>query len=171
MACRGTALLYFIEDQSGLRCVQNWEELGIPMGTNTSRISFVAKISATGTFYVPTRRPDFAVSSDATSLPLWLTSSSKKLKQSLYTPWRRLGGQEVQLLLIFDLGTRWGWAVSVMPRPRFTPGQRTPGTHCTGGWVGPRAGLDTEDRGKIFSPLPGIERRSPGRLARRQTLY
>jgi hypothetical protein len=29
------------------------------------------------------------------------------------------------------------------------PGERTPGTHCTGGWVGPRAGLDTEDRGKI----------------------
>jgi hypothetical protein len=28
--------------------------------------------------------------------------------------------------------------------------------------VGPRAGLDTEVRGKIFSPLPGIESRSPG---------
>jgi hypothetical protein len=26
--------------------------------------------------------------------------------------------------------------------PRFTPGERTPGTHCIGGWVGPRAGLD-----------------------------
>jgi hypothetical protein len=31
-----------------------------------------------------------------------------------------------------------------------TLGERTPGTHCTGGWVGPRAGLDTEDRGKIL---------------------
>jgi hypothetical protein len=55
-----------------------------------------------------------------------------------------------------------------MPRPRFTPGERTSGTHCTGGWVGPRAGLDTEARGKnpfasagdrtsvarSFSPLP-----------------
>jgi hypothetical protein len=30
----------------------------------------------------------------------------------------------------------------------FTPGERNPGTHCTGGWVGPRAGLDTEARGK-----------------------
>jgi hypothetical protein len=29
----------------------------------------------------------------------------------------------------------------------FTPGERT---HCTGGWVGPRAGLDTEARGKIL---------------------
>jgi hypothetical protein len=37
-----------------------------------------------------------------------------------------------------------------MPRPHFTPGERTPGTHCTGGWVGPRAGLDTEARGKIL---------------------
>jgi hypothetical protein len=73
--------------------------------------------------------------------------------------------------LILDLGTRWGWVVSVTPRPRFTPGEMTPGTHCTGGWVGPRAGLDTEVTGKIFSPQPGIEPRSPGRLARSQTLY
>jgi hypothetical protein len=37
--------------------------------------------------------------------------------------------------------------------------------------VGPRAGLNTEARGKIPSPLPGIEPRSPGRPARIQTLY
>jgi hypothetical protein len=36
------------------------------------------------------------------------------------------------------------------PRPRFTPG-----THCTGGWVGPRAGLDTEARGKTLCPCRG----------------
>jgi hypothetical protein len=36
--------------------------------------------------------------------------------------------------------------------------------------VGPRAGLDTEARGKIPSPLLGIEPRSPGRPARSQTL-
>jgi hypothetical protein len=35
----------------------------------------------------------------------------------------------------------------------------------------PRAGLDTEVRGKIISPLPGIEPGSPGRPARSQTLY
>jgi hypothetical protein len=28
----------------------------------------------------------------------------------------------------------------------------TPGTHCTWGWVGPIAGLDTEARGKILNP-------------------
>jgi hypothetical protein len=36
--------------------------------------------------------------------------------------------------------------------------------------VGPRAGLDTEVRGKILSPLPGIESRSPGRPARQNEL-
>jgi hypothetical protein len=40
-------------------------------------------------------------------------------------------------------GQRHAW-------PRFTPGERTPGTHCTGGWVGPRAGLDTEATGRIL---------------------
>jgi hypothetical protein len=39
------------------------------------------------------------------------------------------------------------------------PRERTPGTHCTGGWVGPSAGLDTEARGKILLPLPVIEPR------------
>jgi hypothetical protein len=33
---------------------------------------------------------------------------SEKVKQSRYSPWRRLGGEEVYLLLIHDLGTRWG---------------------------------------------------------------
>jgi hypothetical protein len=37
--------------------------------------------------------------------------------------------------------------------------------------VGPRAGRDTEARGKILSLLPGIEPRSPGRLVRSQTLH
>jgi hypothetical protein len=30
------------------------------------------------------------------------------LKQSRYTPWRRLEREDAQLLLINDLGTRWG---------------------------------------------------------------
>jgi hypothetical protein len=43
---------------------------------------------------------------------------------------------------------------------RFTPGERAPGTHCTGGWVGPRAGLDAEVRGKILCLCRGS---NPGR--------
>jgi hypothetical protein len=54
------------------------------------------------------------------------------------------------------------------PGRALPPGLRTPGTHCTGGWVGPIAGLDTEARG---IPFASIEPRSPGRPARSQTLY
>jgi hypothetical protein len=39
-----------------------------------------------------------------------------------------------------------GWVVSVTSRPCFTPGEKIPGTHWTGGWVGPRVGLDTEEK-------------------------
>jgi hypothetical protein len=44
------------------------------------------------------------------------------------------------VLPILDLGALWGvgghhHAPAALPRER-------PGTHCTGGWVGPRAGLD-----------------------------
>jgi hypothetical protein len=35
--------------------------------------------------------------------------------------------------------------------------------------VDPRAGLDAEPTGRILSPLPGIEPRSPGRPARSET--
>jgi hypothetical protein len=35
------------------------------------------------------------------------------------------------------------------------PRGKDPGTHCTGDWVGPRAGLDTEARGKILCPRRG----------------
>jgi hypothetical protein len=80
----------------------------------------------------------------------WTINWRQIVKLSRYTPLRRFGGEEVYLLHIHDLGTRWGWVVSVTPRPRFTTG-----THCTGGWVGHRAGLDTEDRGKILCPCRG----------------
>jgi hypothetical protein len=37
------------------------------------------------------------------------------------------------------------------PAALLPPG-KDPGTDWTGGWVGPRAGLDTEARGKILCP-------------------
>jgi hypothetical protein len=43
------------------------------------------------------------------------------------------------------------WSAS-RPGRAFTPRERTHGTHWKGGWVGPRAGLDTETRGKILCP-------------------
>jgi hypothetical protein len=49
--------------------------------------------------------------------------------------------------------TDWScsFLTSVLDRgTRFTPGERAPGTHWTRGWVGPRACLDTEARGKVL---------------------
>jgi hypothetical protein len=43
-------------------------------------------------------------------------------------------------LLFLNLGTRKGWVVSTTPRP--------PGTQFTGGWVGPRAGLDVCEKSR-----------------------
>jgi hypothetical protein len=50
------------------------------------------------------------------------------------------------------------------------PGKITPGIHRTGGWVGPKAGLDEVEERK-FLKLPVLELRPLGRLARSQSLY
>jgi hypothetical protein len=50
------------------------------------------------------------------------------------------------------------WSASRLSRALLS-GEGTPGTHCTGGWVGPRAGLDTEATGKSFA-LARIEPQS-----------
>jgi hypothetical protein len=63
------------------------------------------------------------------------------------------GGRGIALSFV-DLGTRREWVVSTTPRPLY-PRER-PGTHCTGGWVDPSAGLDV---GEKFRPhrdsIPG----------------
>jgi hypothetical protein len=41
------------------------------------------------------------------------------------------------------------------------PRGKEPGSHFTGGWVGPRAGPDTEDRGKILCPCRGSNLHRP----------
>jgi hypothetical protein len=63
-------------------------------------------------------------------------------KQSHYTPWWRRGKGGIAPTRSWP-GTRWGeWSASC-------PGSALPpGTHCAGGRVGPRAGLDIEVRGK-----------------------
>jgi hypothetical protein len=42
------------------------------------------------------------------------------------------------------------WSASRLGR--FTPRERAPGTNWTGGWMGPRAGLDAAVKKKIPSP-------------------
>jgi hypothetical protein len=53
---------------------------------------------------------------------------------------------------------------------RFTPGERSPGTHWIGGWVDLRAGLNKVEKRK-FLTLPGFELRLFGRPARSRSLY
>jgi hypothetical protein len=54
----------------------------------------------------------------------------------------------------------WPWHWMDVSGQRHAPaalcfGERTPGTHYTRGWVGLRAGLDKEVRGKILCPCRG----------------
>jgi hypothetical protein len=65
--------------------------------------------------------------------------------------------------LFLNLGTRRGvWSAS---RPgRLYPRER-PGTHCTGGWVGPEAGLDRCVKSRPTG-IPSLDL-----PARRESLY
>jgi hypothetical protein len=47
------------------------------------------------------------------------------------------------------------WSASRPGRALSLGKDPSPGTHCIGGWVSPRAGLDTEVRGKIPCLCPG----------------
>ena len=49
-----------------------------------------------------------------------------------------------------------GWVVNVTPRVLYPP-EKKPGTLCTGGWVGARAGLD---EGRKISPPPRLDPRT-----------
>jgi hypothetical protein len=64
---------------------------------------------------------------------------------------------------VFNLGTKWG-GVNATPRPLYP--REISGTHCTGGCVGPSAGLD---RCGKCRPLTVI--RSPDRPACSESLY
>jgi hypothetical protein len=68
-----------------------------------------------------------------------------KVKVPRNRPEGPVWGRGIALLFI-DLGTRRGWVVSTTPRPLYT--RERPGTHCTGGWVGPRAGLDVCEKSR-----------------------
>jgi hypothetical protein len=46
-------------------------------------------------------------------------------------------------------GGEWS---ALRPDRALLPWERTLDTHCTGGWVGPRVGLDIRVRGKILCP-------------------
>jgi hypothetical protein len=70
----------------------------------------------------------------------------EKLKLSHYTLWRRLRERRYSSYSFSTSALDRGeWSAS-RPGRALPPGEWTPGTHCTGGWVGSRAGLDTSFR-------------------------
>jgi hypothetical protein len=87
----------------------------------------------------------------------------KKVKLSLcltkHHTMKTYCGVEAELPAFLTSALVGGWSAS---RPgRFTPGERAPGTHWIGGWVGPRAGLDTIVKRKIFGPCQESNPRTP----------
>jgi len=64
---------------------------------------------------------------------------------------------EIYLHSFFDLDTRWMCEWSASRPGRFTPRERAPGIHWTGGWVGPRDVLGAVVKRKIPSSRPGLE--------------
>jgi hypothetical protein len=76
---------------------------------------------------------------------LTITSFNSKAKQS--SPATRHGGalgERIYSSYSFLNSALDGGEWSASHPGLALPWGRTPGTHCTGGWEGPRAGLDTE---------------------------
>jgi hypothetical protein len=88
---------------------------------------------------------------------------SLKVKVPRNRPEGPEGGRGIALLFL-DLGARRGWVISTTPRPLY-PRERH-GTHYTGGWVGPRAGLDGCGKSR---PPPGFDPRTVQPVASRYT--
>jgi hypothetical protein len=78
---------------------------------------------------------------------VWANSNIVKVK----VPHNRLespeGGRGIAVQCL-DLGTKRGWVVSITPRPLYTWERFS--THWTGGWVGPRAGLDVCEKSRPY---------------------
>ena len=88
----------------------------------------------------------------------------RRVKFTLEQATKAQRGSRCIALLFLHPRCRWVSVVSTTPRPLYP--QEIPGTHCTGGWVGPRAVLD--GCGKSRPPI-GI--RTPDCAARNESLY
>jgi hypothetical protein len=78
----------------------------------------------------------------------------QKAKQSHYRPKQAQRVGRGIALFIRDLGARREWVDSLTSQPLY-PRER-PGTHCTGGWGGLRAGLDECEKSRHHrDSIPG----------------
>jgi hypothetical protein len=79
------------------------------------------------------------------------------------------GGVDVQIHIFLTLALAGGEQSASRPG-RFTPGERAPCTHWTGGWVDPKAGLDDLKKRK-FLTLLGLELQPLSHPACSKSLY
>jgi hypothetical protein len=77
------------------------------------------------------------------------------LNQLSTAPWRRIGQWRYNLNIL-DFITKWRWEARSHARPLYPRGERITDTHCTGGYVGPRPGLDAAVTNLIFITLTYI---------------
>ena len=73
-------------------------------------------------------------------------------------------GSRVMVLPILEHRRKWRWVANATPRPLY-PRERTV-THCIGGWVENRAGLDGCGKSR---PTPGFDPRTVQPVASRYT--
>jgi hypothetical protein len=79
-----------------------------------------------------------------------------------------LRNTELEHQSIRNLNARKGWVASTKSQPLYL--RKTPGTNCTGGWVGLEAALDSTEISPILAQnvLPTALYRPPGRNKRRK---
>ena len=111
-------------------------------------------------------RVDLRTNSECLSVQRWSTDVWKEMEQTASNT-----STSVHKLSIYVASTQFktsalkmGVGVSTTHRPLYS--RERPGTHCTGGWVGPRVGLDGCGKSR---PHTGI--RYPDRPARSKSLY
>ena len=100
---------------------------------------------------------------------LWQGQESFPLKKVKGSPYNRpLQALRMSKGIAYPFMTsalRCGWVVSTTPRPLYP--RKRPGTHCTGGWVGPRAGLDGCGKSRPHrDSIPGPSVATPTTLSR-----
>jgi hypothetical protein len=96
-----------------------------------------------------------------------LKYSVRLLRSPYNRPRRAQRGSSGIALLMPYLGAWRGWVFSTTP---FYPRERRV-THCTGGWVGPRAGLDVWEKSQYDYLLNKYLKCSVWRLAVRYDIY
>jgi hypothetical protein len=105
---------------------------------------------------LPSRLFSYTLKSFISLQPPNFVSYTSKVKLSRYTMQARVR-EEIQLIIILDLGTRWRGVFSVTPRPRLTPRNRASWYSLHRRLGGPQSRSQCRGHRKNTSPLPRID--------------